>query len=403
MKNFKLTEKSFLIGLFSVAFLVRLAFVLKLNAQPISGDSYDWMMVASDILSGKGFGDTWRPPGYSVYLAAIMFVFGKSLLTFKFMNVVLGSITCVLIYQVGKKVFSWQVGRIASVLVCFYPYLIAYTGDILSETFMTFMLALSLLLILICNENPSAKNIILTGIVLGLTTLTKSTVLPFFGLACLWLMWRTKNIKAGLILGVLTLLTVSPWTIRNYFYYGKFIPISTAGRSFYLACCDGAMFLESAGEVDRPQTAEMSSPAIPEEYGEILKLPRMEQEEIFTRKAKEWLKNNEDKQLYLLKARFLHFWRLYPMMAYKWQKLAAKLTAGIYIPLGIIGIFWSYKYFRKTSLLLMLFAVYTLVHIMFVVVMRYRIPIDPYMIIFASFTIHRVYMLLKPQQTQAKG
>lgn len=391
MKNFKITEKTFLILVFAVAAVIRLVYVLKLGNDQLSPDCGEWLSVASDIASGKGFGDTWRPPGYAAYLGILMFVFGKSILVMRLFNVLLGSLTCVLIYHAGKKVFSQAVGRIASALVCFYPYLIAYTGDLISETFLTFLIALSMLMLLVTSEKPVLRNIVLTGVILGITSLTKSTVLPFFGIACLWLWWRTKSMKTGFLAGILTLLVISPWTIRNYFYYKAFIPISTGGKSLYLSSCDGALLLETAGEFDKPQSIETVMPVIPEDYMELMKLPRMEQEKIFTEKARTWLKNNPDKFLFLLKARFLHFWRLYPMMAYKWQKLAAKMTAGIYIPLCLIGMLLSWREFGKTSLFIALFAVFTAVHLFFAVVMRYRVPIDPYVIIFASYTLHRAY------------
>ncbi|MFH1368201.1 MAG: glycosyltransferase family 39 protein [Elusimicrobiota bacterium] len=400
MKKLNISEKTFLICVFAAAAIIRLVFVLRLGYDQLSPDCGEWLSVASDIISGKGYGETWRPPGYSTYLAAAMLVFGKSILAFRLLNVLLGSATCVLIYFIGKKVFSYQVGRIASALMCFYPYMIAYTGDLLSETFLTFMIALSVLMLYICSEKPDFKIILATGVILGITSLTKSTVLPFYGIACAWLWWRTKSFKTGLLVGIFTLVVIAPWTVRNYFYYGKFIPVSTAGRSFYLACNDNVLHFETAGEFDTPQSAEMSMPGIPAEHEEILKLPRMEQEEIFTRKANEWLKQNPDKFLFLLKARFLHFWRLYPMMAYKWQKLAAKLTSGVYIPLGILGIFLSYRDFRKTSLLALLFVIFTAAHLPFVVVLRYRVPIDPYIIIFASYTLYYGYRSLKSYATK---
>lgn len=406
MKKINISERTFIIGLFLLALFIRLAYVLRLDPQQISGDCYEWMGVASDILSGKGFGDTWRPPGYPAYLAAVMFVFGKSVVALRVMNALLGSLTCVIVYFIGRKIFSAPVGRIAAALTSFYPYLIAYTGDPLSETFLTFMISVSILSILIVSEKPSARNIILTGVILGLTALTKSTILPFFGLACAWIWWQSKSFKAAFFVGILTLLTMAPWTARNYFYYGKFIPVSTAGRSWYLACNDQVHFFETAGEFDTPQTMEMARPGIPEkEYLAILELPRMEQERIFTEKGNAWVKANPDKFRFLLKARFLHFWRLYPMMAYKWQKLAAKLTSGIYIPLCLIGMIWSWREFRKTSLLILLFVIFTLAHIFFVVVMRYRVPIDPYVIIFASYTIHRAFSLAKGllQKNTARG
>ena len=388
-------EKKYLVFIFFVALIVRLIYIIPLSPEKLSPDAYDWMGIAWSIATGHGWGDTWRPPGYAAWLGTIFFIFGKSILIVRIINSILGSLTCVIIYFIGKKIFSSTVGKIAAFLLSFYPYLIAYTGDLLSETFYTFLISVSILYVIICSENPSFKNIMIGGILIGITGLTKSTILPFFLFACVWLWWVTKNLKTGFLVGIFTLITISPWTVRNHLYCKKVIPVSTPWLSFYGSTCDEALYLETIGEHNTPMTDEMVAPAIPKGWEYIMKLPPAERNKICKQKALKWLKNSPQKFFWLIKKRLIHFWRLYPTMAYKWQKRVAMVTSGIYIPLCFVGIILSIRNFRKTSLLIFLFIIYTLVHLFFVVVLRYRIPIDPYIIIFASYTIN--FFLLKLQ------
>jgi len=385
MKNFRLSERTLILAIFFFALAVRLLYVVRLSPAQLSPDSADWMGIAANIAGGHGFGDTWRPPGYPAYLAAIMAVFGNSVLVFRIFNSLFGSVTCVLIYFIGKKVFSARVGAVAAVLTCLYPYLIAYTGDLLSETFFTFMVALSILLLLHSSARPGIARIAAAGLVMGLTSLTKSTILPFFVFSCAWFWWRTGKPLRALLLGAFILLGISTWTVRNHFYYRNFIPVSTMWRTAYLAWNDGAIYWESAGEKDSPQSIESTLPVIPGDYQDILKLPRMEQESVFRKKALDWIKANPAKVTWLVRMRLMHFWRLYPMMAYKWQKAAALATSGVYLILGLAGIIASYRNFRITSLFAGLFVLYTAVHLFFPVTLRYRVPIDPYIIIFAAY------------------
>lgn len=390
-KNLLSEKNRFVLFIFLLALTVRLAYVIPLNPQKLSLDSYDWAATAESIASGSGYGDSWRPPGYAAFLGAIFLMFGKSVLVVRLINSLLGSLTCVLIYLTGKKIFYPSVGKISSVLLCFYPYLIAYTGDMLSETFYTFLISLSLFLILTVRESPDFKNSAATGIVWGITSLTKSTMLPFFLFSCLWLWIVTRKLKPAVIAGLFTLIVIIPWTIRNYVHYGHLILISPAYQSLAGSNNDTAMILETSGERNEPMTENY----VPQAYSEILKLPRMESEKIFKDEAVKWIKNNPEKFRWLMKRRLIHFWRLYPMMAYKWQKTAAMLTSGIYIPLCFIGIILSLKNFKNTSLLVFLFVIYTLVHLPFATMLRYRIPIDPFVIIFAAFTIHTIWLKLK--------
>ena len=387
------SEKKYLLFIFLVALCIRLIYVIFLSPQILSPDSYDWLNIASGLASGQGYGDTWRPPGYATFLGVIIFLFGKSIGLIKIINSLLGALTCLSVYYIGKKIFSPAVGRISAMLLCFYPYLIAYAGDLLSETFYTFLISLSILLIFITGELPNTRNMITTGFIFGITALTKSTILPFFFLACLWLWWTTKKIRTGFIAGIFTLLVLAPWTVRNYLYYKKIILISPAYQSLAKSNNDEAMILETVGEKNEPAPDDFKF--TPEKYVGIDKLPRMESETIYKKEYDSWVKNNPEKFRWLVKKRLIHFWRLYPMMAYKWQKVTAMFTSGIYIPLCFIGIILSIKHFKKTSLLIFLFLIYTWVHLFFAVVLRYRVPIDPYIIIFASYTIHFLWIKLK--------
>jgi hypothetical protein len=68
------------------------------------------------------------------------------------------------------------------------------------------------------------------GLLFGLAVLTRETVLYFAPLAALWLAYgrRSARARAALFLAVVVL-TVAPWTYRNWVVHGAFVPVSTAG------------------------------------------------------------------------------------------------------------------------------------------------------------------------------
>ena len=71
----------------------------------------------------------------------------------------------------------------------------------------------------------------LAGVLLGLTALTRETVLYFAPLAALWLAWRPSRpgarLRAAAFLAA-AVLTVAPWTLRNWIVFRTFIPVSTS-------------------------------------------------------------------------------------------------------------------------------------------------------------------------------
>ncbi|MBI4351434.1 MAG: glycosyltransferase family 39 protein [Elusimicrobia bacterium] len=398
-------ENRFPAAVFLFALALRLAYVLPLSPDKLSPDASSWMDIALGIAQGSGFGGTTRAPGFAFFLAGIFSVFGKSVAAVRVLQAVLGACTCVLIYKTGKRLFSENVGRIAAVLLSFYPYLLAYTGDVISETFLTFMLAAAVFSTVKTAQEPGWKNAAVTGVLYGLTGLTKSTTLPFFLFACAWLWWNTKSFRTGFLAGLCALAVIVPWSFRNYFHYDKsyIMPVNTPWCQLYGSSCDTAFWSETMGELDQPQSAELTEPAIPKDWPYLLTLPIPERDKLCRKKAFDWISANPDKFYALCWLRFKHFWRLYPMMAYPWQKYAAMATSGLYIPLAFIGFFLSLKQFKRTSLLLALFASYTLVHLFFVVVMRYRVPIDPFLILLAAYTLNAVIERLRPRPEETNA
>ena len=377
-------ERNFLLFWLGLSALLRLAFVLKTGTGGLSPDAWDWMTTGWRVAAGEGFGGSWRPPGYIFYLAGLSLAFGKSVMAVKFANVLLGTATVLLAYLTAKIIFNLRTARITAALLSFYPYLIAYSGDGLSETFMAFILAAAVYLIARASEKPSWPNLAAAGLVMGYTALTKSTVLPFLLLACAWLWWRTGKFRSGFFAGVFTLLAILPWSMRNYFSEGGYVmPVSTPWYSFYGSCSDAAIRVEMMGEQDSPQVAQIA----PENWDYVSKLPLAERDKYCKEKSLEWINDNPYQFTYLLYLRVKHFWRLYPMMAYRWQKYAAMATSGLYIPLCFAGMLLGLRSFKKTSLLAGLLVLYTLVHMFFVVTLRYRVPADPYIIMFAAFAL----------------
>ena len=66
------------------------------------------------------------------------------------------------------------------------------------------------------------------GAVIGLAALTRPAILPFLGLATLWLLVRRRGwLAVAVIAG--TALVVAPWTARNHAVHGRFVLVASEG------------------------------------------------------------------------------------------------------------------------------------------------------------------------------
>jgi 4-amino-4-deoxy-L-arabinose transferase-like glycosyltransferase len=83
--------------------------------------------------------------GYSDYgfytLIGILYtIFGPYTIVIRLLNVLLGSWTVVLVYQITRTLYNETVARLAGVLMMLFPYFLFYTGVHLKETVMIFLM-----------------------------------------------------------------------------------------------------------------------------------------------------------------------------------------------------------------------------------------------------------------------
>ena len=79
------------------------------------------------------------------------------------------------------------------------------------------------------------SSFLLAGFLLGLTALTRSVILPFAGLAVLWVWFALKQKRGALLAALALALTIAPWIVRNSFLHHKLTGIETSmGYNLYL-------------------------------------------------------------------------------------------------------------------------------------------------------------------------
>jgi len=367
--------------LFSVAFLIRLIFILTLKNHFYFDDEYEYFNMVKNFLSGKGLivGEmlkSFRPPLYPLFLS-LFYGMGCSLITIRIIQVIISSFTVLLIYITGKKIFGEKVGFISAIISVLYPFFIFYTGFILTETLFIFLIVVTIYFYILTLESDKyeIKYLIQCGIYSGLSSLCRPTIEPFFLIFLLFLLMEKANfkikIKKILIASSFFILTLSPWIIRNYVIFKKFIPATTMG---------GWVFWEG----NNPKSEGGPCSYFPKN---ILKMEETKRNSYLYSLAIEEIKKNPKRFIWLLYNKFKRFWNIVPN-ASQFQKLFYRiisiLSFGLLLPFFIIGFFLSLK--KKKGLIIHAFIVYfTAFHIVFLASIRYRVAIEPFYIIFAVY------------------
>lgn len=223
--------------LFLLALVVRLAYVCYFPQFPLMKDASQYNVIAKNVLDGNGLSyDSVNPtaargPLYPLFLSATYLVFGYDYNTVRILQAIIGAVTCLFVYFIAKKLYSPVIGFYTGLITGIYPSLIGYTGLLYSETLAGFLLALTIFIYLSACERKRFFLFVIAGISLGSLALCypKFIFLPvIFGLSLFFFnKFRKEFLKYffGLIAGIILILT--PWTLRNFHEFGKFIPVVT--------------------------------------------------------------------------------------------------------------------------------------------------------------------------------
>ncbi|NQU10574.1 glycosyltransferase family 39 protein [bacterium] len=300
---------------------VGLAIVQGLSEAPRPGsDNDEYDTYAWNLAQGRGYRGmspdvtdqdhltAYRPPGTSVVWAGLYRLFGHRYHVIRLAHCVVGALTILVVYGIGRRTFGDTVGLLASGLYTFWPAAILYSPELLSETLGTLWLLWYVLAGLRFADRPGGWRATWAGLLLGCALLTRGTVLFMFPLTVVWAVWQFHRNPRSLLLAlwipVLGGLCLTPWIIRNYQVFGRFIPLSTMG---------GSVLLQANNRIVVTDPVWSGYPVwdtkIPE-YAEALREPNDEirRDEVAKQLALQWLGNHPEHWWFLVRARFLRSW-----------------------------------------------------------------------------------------------
>jgi 4-amino-4-deoxy-L-arabinose transferase-like glycosyltransferase len=201
------------------------------------GDSILYDTLASNLLDTGVFGpkagvpDVRVPPVYPFFLAGVYTLFGHAVMPVRLVQVVLGTLTCLLVYLLARKVFpDRRVAWLSFGIVIAHPVLIVWTTFRLTETLYVALMVGAVLVVIEALHSLAAGLSLMAGMLLGLTLLTRELLFgyPLFvwPLLIAWgKPWRMV-LRHILLFTLGLVLVLTPWVIRNANAVGRFVIIS---------------------------------------------------------------------------------------------------------------------------------------------------------------------------------
>lgn len=368
----------------------------------IAGDAEGYWELAKAISRGADFAVhsppryVHRMPGFPMLLSVSILLFGESLFAARLLLATLGALTCGLVYLLGKRLHSAEVGVVAATLHAVSPAAIGFSGLVLSETAFTAALMLALLsahALISLLQRWSAEMIesrvwrqwrslltraIGTGMLIALGVYLKPSWIligPMLGLG-LWLSLQPRlvtGIAGGMVmLGMF--LTLLPWGIRNQQVSGHFtLTTFWMGPSLY----DG-LNPQATGDSDMQFFDDDQLSRVLSEY---------EVDQEYRRRAFGFAFNHPQRVLELAVIKFWRYWKPWPN-ADQFGQLLVQIglclyTLPVYL-LALAGVIHSRRQIWSVVICAAPIFYFSGLHLFFVSSLRYRLPAEaPFLVLSA--------------------
>lgn len=216
--------------------------------------------VRNDLTTGS------RAPGYPYFLGIIYFILGHNPTAVKIIQFVLLALIGVFVYMTSKRLtMNYTFALLSAVVVVIWPYFILYSNLLLAEIIFTLFLVISVYLLLLFQKKPNYLKAVVIGVMLGSATLIRPSaiLLPLWivlGLVLIFHRFRQqKNFLKLLVLIAAFILTLTPWTVRNYLEFGKIMPIRPGLSSISQEAFADIDYLESNQPTENTAVAKLKN------------------------------------------------------------------------------------------------------------------------------------------------
>jgi 4-amino-4-deoxy-L-arabinose transferase-like glycosyltransferase len=334
---------------------------------------------------------------YPLCLAVLFSVFGARHVAVAGFHIVLDCLTCLLVYFIGRRIFSQRVGLLAALLSAVYPGFIYYSGLISQEPAMTFLLVLLAYAIVRIQTQPGRANLFLVGLLLGCISIYRPSyqflfimLIPAFlhylrkqNPTC----WRAPftSFLAG------TVAIVSAWLVFSYTVSGQAILYKSGyWASYETLRNDGWVTDDYFPLVDEELYQELVSmgyPAPP--LGTLLDLDHVLPGSVYLRLCRNWVRDHPYETISQVLKRIYRIWFYVEAPPGRWHNGAVGAQLFFHrflIVLALVGIPLS-LFLHHRSWILYLLILYANFHILMIGIPRYAVPSMPFVLLLSSYAI----------------
>lgn len=390
--------------------LLRLAAALYMGGPvevlPGIDDQRSYHMLAQRLLAGHGFtvaADWWpmtrsgAPTAhwsylYTLYLAGSYTLFGVHPLAPRVIQAVLvGLLWPLLTFRIGRRLAGERIGLLAAAWSGFYGYFVYYAAALMTEPFFITAILWSLDLALgMAAGRRDLRRWLLLSLATGTAVLLRQSYLLFvpFLLGWAWtadhrgravelLAW--SRLRGPLLALAVLAALILPWTLRNYHAFGRFVLLNTnAGYAFFWA--NHPVYGAEFTGILPAHTSYQS--LVPQE---LRHLDEAALDSALMARGLAFVVDDPGRYALLSLSRVKTYFMFWPSSdSLALSNVVRVLSFGVALPFMLWGLALGLGRWRSWSLLYLFVLIYTGIHLLSWALVRYRLPVDAVLLVFAA-------------------
>ncbi len=411
----RLRDARLIVAILGVALVVRLLYLQQLMATPLADsfglDAAYYLETAQRIAAGDWLGSEvfFFGPFYPYWLALVGGATGFSPLALRLAQIVIGVLTTFLLYWIGARCFGRRTAGVAALAFAVYGMAIYYDNQILMTGWVTALLLVVVADLLATEAHSRWWRPAVSGALLGVAALTRASVLASAPVALGWLAWRWSG-SAGrgrrlctYVLGLAAVLGLT--ATRNRVVGDDWVLVtSNGGLNFYIGNYAGApgtyqgldRVAESLGRQVSVDVSWMKDDPTGKTVAEAATgrpLRPSEVSRFYLGRTLDAIAAAPGSFLRTLGRKALLFWNAHEIAQIDDPELHKQLIPlwrwpllefGVAGPLALLGLILAWRAAPGVRLLQWVTLAYAASVVLFFVTSRYRAPIVPVLLLFAS-------------------
>jgi len=371
---------------FALAMVARIGASVAVPAQFGFFDEEEYFEWATGLLAGKEL-TLFKPPGYAVFVAGAFVLFGHSIQAVRAAQALVGGACAVLLYAIGRRLFGHWPGVLAGAVFGIYPMAIYLAVVMYPQCLISLFLYAAVYGGLLATDSPSVGKAAIIGVIVGLGSLCVPAIIPVLAAIGVWVLVAARHrplavrLRFVAIAAVFVLLSVAPWTIHLWQRTGRFVPIATIGSH--------ALWVQNNPDAKVGHATQVRPTSGPL-YDKLQSLDRVDEARLLQREALRYIIGHPWRYVRLCAGRLAFMFRPYPTPVtrtryatgpYKW------VAAVTYTPLALFSAVGLYLGRKQPLgwLVALVIAFYAIGYAAVSTLVRYRLPVDGLLGVFAAY------------------